>query len=190
LEQLRLAIIAVFQSWDNPRARVYRNKEKIPHDLGTAVNVQTMVFGNMGQDCGTGVAFTRNPSTGEARIFGEFLRDAQGEDVVAGVRTPQSIDQLQNEFPEIYAQFEEVCKKLEDHYREMQDIEFTIEKKRLFVLQCRSGKRTGGAAVRIAVEMAGENRISRDEAIGRVPPDQLEQLVPPRIVKHSTAQPI
>lgn len=190
LEQLRLAIVAVFQSWDNPRARVYRNKEKIAHDLGTAVNVQTMVFGNMGEDSGTGVAFTRNPATGEARVFGEFLRNAQGEDVVAGVRTPQSIDQLASEFPDIYHQFEEVCRKLEDHYREMQDIEFTIERGRLFILQCRSGKRTGTAAVRIAVEMVRERRLSEEESIGRVPAEQLEQLLHPRLINRSGVKPI
>src|SRR5207248_1178116 len=153
MKQLRLAILAVVGCWSNPRAVLYRNKEKIPHDLGTAVNVQTMVFGNMGDDCGTGVAFTRNPANGEAKVFGEYLRNAQGEDVIAGVRTPQSIDQLANEFPEIYQQFESVCKVLEDHYREMQDIEFTIQNKRLINLQCRTGKRTSQAAVKIAVDM-------------------------------------
>jgi pyruvate,orthophosphate dikinase len=190
LEQLRLAIVAVFKSWNNPRAVVYRNKEKIPHDLGTAVNVQAMVFGNLGDDSGTGVAFTRNPSTGEARVFGEFLRNAQGEDVVAGVRTPQSIDQLAVEFPDIYHQFEDVCRKLEDHYREMQDIEFTIERGRLFILQCRSGKRTGAAGVRIAVEMVAEGRISEDEALGRVPAEQLEQLLHPRLINRSGIKPV
>jgi pyruvate, orthophosphate dikinase len=190
LEQLRLSIVAVFRSWGNPRAVIYRNKEKIPHDLGTAVNVQAMVFGNMGDDCGTGVAFTRNPSTGEARIFGEYLRNAQGEDVVAGVRTPQSIDQLDQEFPEIYKQFEQVCARLEDHYREMQDIEFTIQNERLFILQCRTGKRTGAAAVRIAVDMVGEGRLTREEAIGRVPPSQLEQLLHPRLVKPASLKPV
>ncbi len=189
-EQLRLAILAVFRSWGNPRAVIYRNKERIAHDLGTAVNVQSMVFGNMGDDCGTGVAFTRNPATGEAKIFGEFLRNAQGEDVVAGVRTPQSIDQLANEFPEIYGQFEEVCKVLEDHYREMQDIEFTIQNQRLFILQCRTGKRTGGAAVKVAVDMVHEGRISKEEAVNRVPPSQLEQLLHPRLVKPSGLKPV
>jgi len=184
-EQLRLSILAVFRSWSNPRAVIYRNKEKIAHDLGTAVNVQSMVFGNMGDDCGTGVAFTRNPATGEAKVFGEYLRNAQGEDVVAGVRTPQPIDHLNNEFPKIYQQFEEICGKLEDHYREMQDIEFTIQNERLFILQCRTGKRTGGAAVRIAVEMVNEGRINKEEAINRVPPSQLEQLLHPRLVKPS-----
>ena len=182
-EQLRLAILAVFKSWNNPRAVIYRNKERIDHDLGTAVNVQTMVFGNMGDDCGTGVAFTRDPATGEARIFGEFLRNAQGEDVVAGVRTPQSIDQLAQEFPAVYDQFADACRLLEDHYREMQDIEFTIQNQRLFILQCRTGKRTGAAAVKIAVDMVHEGRISREEAVQRVPPQQLEQLLHPRLVK-------
>jgi len=190
MEQLRLSILAVFRSWGNPRAMIYRNKEKIPHDLGTAVNVQAMVFGNMGDDCGTGVAFTRNPATGEARVFGEYLRNAQGEDVVAGVRTPQSIDHLSNEFPEIYREFEAVCKKLEDHYKEMQDIEFTIQNERLFILQCRSGKRTGGAAVKIAVDMVNEGRISREDGINRVPPSQLEQLLHPRLVKPAGLKPI
>lgn len=190
MEQLRLAILAVFRSWGNPRAVLYRNKEKIPHDLGTAVNVQTMVFGNMGDDCGTGVAFTRNPATGEPKVFGEYLRNAQGEDVVAGVRTPQSIDELANEFPDIYGQFEDICRKLEDHYREMQDIEFTIQNQRLFILQCRSGKRTGQAAVRIAVDMLNEGRISKEESVNRVPPSQLEQLLHPRLVKPANLKPL
>ncbi len=181
MEQLRLAIIAVFKSWNNERAIIYRNREKISHDLGTAVNVQTMVFGNMGDDCGTGVAFTRNAATGENKLFGEFLKNAQGEDVVAGVRTPEPIDQLENEFPEIYKQFASIAQKLEDHYREMQDIEFTIEKGRLFILQCRAGKRTGVAAVKIAVDMVNEGRISKEEALTRVPPEALEQLLHPRI---------
>jgi pyruvate,orthophosphate dikinase len=183
LEQLRLAILAVFRSWGNPRAVIYRNKEKIDHNLGTAVNVQSMVFGNMGDDCGTGVAFTRNPATGEDRVFGEYLRNAQGEDVVAGVRTPQTIDHLAQEFPAIYQQFEQICETLENHFREMQDIEFTIQNQRLFILQCRSGKRTGSAAVRIAVEMANEGLITRKEAVNRVPASQLEQLLHPRLVK-------
>ena len=181
LEQLRLAITAVFKSWNNERAVIYRNREKIAHDLGTAVNIQTMVFGNMGDDCGTGVAFTRNPATGENKLFGEFLKNAQGEDVVAGVRTPEPIDQLEGEFPEIYGLFASIAQKLEDHYREMQDIEFTIEKGRLFILQCRAGKRTGVAAVKIAVDMVGENRISKEEALMRVAPEALEQLLHPRI---------
>jgi pyruvate,orthophosphate dikinase len=190
MEQLRLAIIAVFKSWNNERAVIYRNREKIPHDLGTAVNVQTMVFGNMGDDSGTGVAFTRNAATGENKLFGEFLKNAQGEDVVAGVRTPESIDQLEREFPAIYSQFVEIARKLEDHYREMQDIEFTIEKGRLFILQCRAGKRTGVAAVKIAVDMVNEGRITKEEALTRVPPEALEQLLNPRIKNVGNAKPI
>ncbi len=190
MEQLRLSILAVFKSWMNPRAIIYRNKEKIDSHLGTAVNVQTMVFGNMGDDCGTGVAFTRNPATGERRIFGEFLKNAQGEDVVAGVRTPQSIDQLADEFPEIYSEFEKVCAVLEDHYHDMQDIEFTIQDRRLFILQCRSGKRTGAAAIRTAVEMVAEGRITEEEAVLRVPAEQIEQLLHPRLTNPTGAKPI
>ena len=190
MEQLELAIIAVFKSWNNERAVIYRNREKIPHDLGTAVNIQTMVFGNMGEDSGTGVAFTRNAATGEKKLFGEFLKNAQGEDVVAGVRTPEPIDQLETEFPAIFKQFAEIAQKLENHYREMQDIEFTIERGRLFILQCRAGKRTGVAAVKIAVDMVNEGLISRDEALTRVPPEALEQLLHPRIKSAGTARPI
>lgn len=181
MEQLRLAIIAVFKSWNNDRAIIYRNREKISHDLGTAVNVQCMVFGNMGDDCGTGVAFTRNAATGENKLFGEFLKNAQGEDVVAGVRTPEEIDQLANEFPAIFDQFVKIAHTLEDHYKDMQDIEFTIEKGRLFILQCRNGKRTGVAAVKIAIDMVNEGRIDKEEALMRVPPVALEQLLHPRI---------
>ena len=181
LEQLRLAISAVFKSWNNERAIIYRNRERISHDLGTAVNIQTMVFGNMGDDSGTGVAFTRNPATGENKLFGEFLKNAQGEDVVAGVRTPEPIDQLEQEFPNVYGEFASIAQRLEDHYREMQDIEFTIENGRLFILQCRAGKRTGVAAVKIAVDMVEEGRINKDEALTRVPPEALEQLLNPRI---------
>ncbi|MCX8052851.1 MAG: pyruvate, phosphate dikinase [Armatimonadetes bacterium] len=190
MEQLRLAIIAVFKSWNNERAVIYRNKEKIPHNLGTAVNVQAMVFGNMGEDSGTGVAFTRNAATGEKKLFGEFLKNAQGEDVVAGVRTPEEISELEREFPEIYKQFVEIAEKLEKHYREMQDIEFTIEKGRLFILQCRAGKRTGVAAVKIAVDMVNEGLISRDEALTRVAPEALEQLLHPRIKDTGNIKPI
>ena len=190
MEQLELAIVAVFKSWNNERAVIYRNREKIAHDLGTAVNIQTMVFGNMGDDCGTGVAFTRNAATGEAKLFGEFLKNAQGEDVVAGVRTPEEIAQLADEFPAIYQQFADIAQKLEDHYREMQDIEFTIEKGRLFILQCRAGKRTGVAAVKIAVDMANEGRITKEEALTRVPPEALEQLLNPRIKNAGNAKPI
>lgn len=189
LEQLRLAIIAVFKSWNNERAIIYRNREKISHDLGTAVNVQTMVFGNMGEDSGTGVAFTRNPADGEKKLFGEFLKNAQGEDVVAGVRTPEPIDQLEQEFPEVYKQFAEIAQRLENHYREMQDIEFTIEKGRLFILQCRAGKRTGVAAVKIAVDMVNEGLITKEEALTRVPPEALEQLLNPRIKAAASERP-
>ena len=171
MEQLRLAIIAVFKSWNNERAIIYRNREKISHDLGTAVNVQTMVFGNMGDDSGTGVAFTRDPATGENKIYGEFLMNAQGEDVVAGVRTPETIDQLAEHNPEIYQQFVEIAKKLEQHYRDMQDIEFTIEKGRLFILQCRAGKRTPQAHIEIAVDHVNEGLITKEEAVLRVPPE-------------------
>ena len=136
------AIKAVFRSWDNPRANVYRRDNDIPYSWGTAVNVQSMAFGNMGDDCGTGVAFTRNPATGEKKLFGEFLTNAQGEDVVAGVRTPMPIDQMAEKFPEAYAQFVDVCKTLEDHYRDMQDMEFTVEHGKLYMLQTRNGKRT------------------------------------------------
>jgi len=190
MEQLRLAIIAVFKSWNNERAVIYRNRERIPHDLGTAVNIQTMVFGNMGDDCGTGVAFTRNAATGDNQLFGEFLKNAQGEDVVAGVRTPEPIAELENEFPAVYNQFAAIAQKLEDHYREMQDIEFTIEKGRLFILQCRAGKRTGVAAVKIAVDMVNEGRITKEEALTRVPPEALEQLLNPRIKNTGNAEPI
>ncbi len=180
-EQLRLAIEAVFKSWNNERAFIYRNREKIPHDLGTAVNVQTMVFGNMGDDCGTGVAFTRNAATGENKLFGEFLRNAQGEDVVAGVRTPSEISELAEEFPAIFKQFVDIANTLENHYRDMQDIEFTIQNGRLFILQCRNGKRTGVAAVKIAIDMVNEGLISKEEAIMRVEPMALEQLLHPRV---------
>src|SRR5262249_38277856 len=175
-EQLRLAILAVFDSWGNPRAVAYRNFNKIPHDLGTAVNVQAMVFGNMGEDSGTGVAFTRDVATGEKRLYGEYLMNAQGEDVVAGVRTPVPISELERQNPAIYRQFLEIGERLEKHYRDVQDIEFTIEKGRLFILQCRSGKRTAAAAVKIAVDLVSEGLISREEAISRVEPSQIYQL--------------
>ncbi|MBC7337065.1 MAG: pyruvate, phosphate dikinase, partial [Clostridia bacterium] len=180
-EQLELAVRAVFNSWNNHRAIVYRRLNKIPDDLGTAVNVQTMVFGNMGADSGTGVAFTRNPSTGERELYGEYLMNAQGEDVVAGIRTPKPLRELEHELPEIYRQFGEICERLEHHYRNMQDVEFTIEKGRLYMLQTRTGKRTARAAVRIAVEMVREGLISKEEALLRVDPDQLNQLLHRRI---------
>ncbi|MBP6963709.1 MAG: pyruvate, phosphate dikinase [Armatimonadetes bacterium] len=171
MEQLRMAIIAVFKSWNNERAIIYRTREKISHDLGTAVNIQAMVFGNMGNDCGTGVAFTRDAATGENKIYGEFLMNAQGEDVVAGVRTPETIDQLAQHNAEIYAQFVGIAKKLENHYRDMQDIEFTIEKGRLFILQCRAGKRTPQAAIEIAVDQVHEGLITKEEALTRTSSD-------------------
>lgn len=179
-EQLFQAIAAVFNSWNTPRAVVYRNINKIPHHLGTAVNVQTMVFGNLGDDSGTGVAFTRNPATGEAKIFGEYLLNAQGEDVVAGIRTPRPLKELSREMPEIYRQFTEVCRRLESHYRDMQDIEFTVEQGRLYLLQTRSGKRTAAAAVKVAVDLVREGVLSKAEALQRVDPAGLEQLLHPR----------
>jgi pyruvate,orthophosphate dikinase len=178
--QLELAVRAVFDSWFGKRAHDYREFNKIPHDLGTAVNVVTMVFGNMGDDSGTGVAFTRDPNTGEKALYGEYLTNAQGEDVVAGIRTPSKISQMRDELPEVYAQFEEIAQRLETHYRDMQDLEFTIERGTLYMLQTRSGKRTAPAAVKIAVDMVGEKLISRDEAIQRVEPAQIVQLLLPR----------
>ncbi len=178
--QLELAIEAVFKSWNGKRAVDYRNAAGIAHDLGTAVNVQTMVFGNMGSTSGTGVAFTRNPSTGEKKLFGDFLMNAQGEDVVAGIRTPQPIAQLERENPEVYKQFLDISNKLETHYREMQDVEFTIENARLWMLQTRDGKRTARSVIRIAVEMAEEGLISREEAVLRVTPAHVLQLLHPQ----------
>ncbi|ETI69151.1 pyruvate phosphate dikinase [Neobacillus vireti LMG 21834] len=180
-EQLFLAINAVFNSWNNQRAIVYRRLNKIPDHLGTAVNIQSMVFGNMGDDSGTGVAFTRNPSTGEHVLYGEYLINAQGEDVVAGIRTPQPIAALKNEMPDVYKQFADTCKRLEQHYLEMQDIEFTVERGQLFILQTRNGKRTAQAAIRIAVEMVEEGIIDKKTALIRVDPDQLNQLLHRRI---------
>ncbi|OLS39949.1 pyruvate, phosphate dikinase [Bacillus sp. MRMR6] len=180
-EQLFLAINAVFNSWNNQRAIVYRRLNKIPDHLGTAVNIQSMVFGNMGNDSGTGVAFTRNPSTGEHILYGEYLINAQGEDVVAGIRTPQPIHTLKDEMPVVYKQFAETCKRLEKHYQEMQDIEFTVERGKLFILQTRNGKRTAQAAIRIAVEMVEEGIIDKKTALLRVDPDQLNQLLHRRI---------
>jgi pyruvate,orthophosphate dikinase len=181
MEQLFLSISAVFDSWNNQRAIIYRRLQKIPGHLGTAVNIQSMVFGNMGNDSGTGVAFTRNPSTGEAKLYGEYLINAQGEDVVAGIRTPQPIVTLQDEMPEVYQQFARTCHLLEKHYQDMQDIEFTVERGELFILQTRTGKRTAQAAIRIAVELVQEQLISKKEAILRVDPDQLNQLLHRRI---------
>ena len=179
--QLQAAIEAVFRSWNNERAIIYRRREKIPDEIGTAVNVQAMVFGNLGDDCGTGVAFTRNASTGENVVFGEYLMNAQGEDVVAGVRTPMPISELNKQNPELYQQFDDVCKRLEEHYKDMQDIEFTIEHGKLFILQCRSGKRTGPAAVRIAVEQVEEGLITKEIAINRVDPELLNHCLLPVI---------
>ena len=178
-DQLLLAVTAVFRSWNNERAIIYRAMNNIPGNLGTAVNVQSMVFGNMGNDCGTGVAFTRNPATGEKKIFGEFLMNAQGEDVVAGIRTPQTIEKLSEINQEVYDQFISVANLLENHYRDMQDIEFTIEKGKLFMLQTRNGKRTTAAALRVAVELVEEGKITKEEAVLRVEPAQLDQLLHP-----------
>ena len=181
LEQLYLAINAVFNSWNNDRAAVYRRINKIPDDLGTAINIQAMVFGNMGDNSGTGVAFTRNPSTGERKLYGEYLINAQGEDVVAGIRTPHPIASLEREMPGNYRQFEELCRLLDKHYKDMQDIEFTIERGKLWILQTRNGKRSVQAAIKIAVDMVGEGLISKDEAILRVEPGQLDHLLHRRI---------
>ena len=179
-KQLAKAIEAVFKSWNGKRAIDYRNATNIPHNLGTAVNVQTMAFGNMGDNSFTGVAFTRNPSTGERVLFGDYLRNAQGEDVVAGIRTPEPIANLANESPVIYKQFTEVASRLEAHYREMQDVEFTVENGKLWMLQTRDGKRTARAAVRVAVEMADEGVISKEEAVSRVKPEHVLQLLHPQ----------
>ncbi len=180
-EQLETSITAVFRSWNNPRAIIYRNKEKISHSIGTAVNVQAMVFGNMGEDSGSGVMFTRNAATGENVIYGEYLPNAQGEDVVAGVRTPKEIAELERDNKPIYDELIANALRLEDHYKDMQDIEFTIEKNKLFILQCRSGKRTGTAAIRIAVEMVNDGFITKEEAVMRVPAGGLEQALHPRL---------
>ena len=178
-EQLVGAINAVFNSWHNPRAIRYRQIHDIPHDWGTAVNVQAMVFGNLGETSGTGVAFTRNPSTGENEFYGEYLINAQGEDVVAGIRTPEPISTLKESMPEVYAELESIYKRLEQHYKDMQDIEFTIQDGKLYMLQTRSGKRTAAAAVRIAVEMVEEGLIDKETALLRVDPNQLDQLLHP-----------
>ncbi|MBS1728794.1 MAG: pyruvate, phosphate dikinase [Armatimonadetes bacterium] len=181
VDQLKAAIEAVFRSWNNDRAIVYRRREKIPDEIGTAVNVQSMVFGNRGDDCGTGVAFTRNASTGENHVFGEYLMNAQGEDVVAGVRTPVPISELEQQNPAIYKEFDDTCKKLEAHYKDMQDIEFTIEHGKLFILQCRNGKRTGQAAIKIAVDQVNEGLITTDQALLRVDPELLNHCLLPVI---------
>jgi pyruvate,orthophosphate dikinase len=180
-EQLRRAIEAVFASWNTPRAQVYRRAHEIPDDLGTAVNVVQMVFGNKGDRSGTGVAFTRNPSTGEPGVYGEFLLNAQGEDVVAGIRTPEPLANMRNRLPAAHGQFVETAHKLEEHYRDVQDLEFTVEDDRLYLLQTRTAKRTAAAALKSAVDMAGEDLISREEAVARIDPAQLEQLLHPML---------
>ena len=179
-EQLYGAIKAVFRSWDNPRANVYRRDNDIPYSWGTAVNVQSMAFGNMGDDCGTGVAFTRDPATGEKGLFGEFLTNAQGEDVVAGVRTPMHITEMEQKFPEAFAQFTEVCKTLENHYRDMQDMEFTVEKGKLYMLQTRNGKRTAKAALKIACDLVDEGMIDEKKAVAMIDPRNLDTLLHPQ----------
>ena len=179
-EQLMGAIKAVFRSWDNPRANVYRMDNDIPFSWGTAVNVQSMAFGNMGDDCGTGVAFTRDPATGEKKLMGEFLTNAQGEDVVAGVRTPMPIQQMADTFPEAYAQFVEVCKTLENHYHDMQDMEFTVENKKLYMLQTRNGKRTAQAALKIACDLVAEGHKTEQEAVAMIDPRNLDTLLHPQ----------
>ncbi len=179
-EQLLGAVKAVFRSWDNPRANVYRRDNDIPYSWGTAVNVQSMAFGNMGDDCGTGVAFTRDPATGEKKMMGEFLPNAQGEDVVAGIRTPMPIEEMADMFPEAYEQFKGVCKILEDHYRDMQDMEFTVENQKLYMLQTRNGKRTAQAALKIACDMVDEGMRTEEEAVAMVDPRNLDALLHPQ----------
>ncbi len=179
-EQLMGAVKAVFRSWDNPRANVYRRDNDIPYSWGTAVNVQSMAFGNMGDDCGTGVAFTRDPATGEKKLMGEFLTNAQGEDVVAGVRTPMPIAQMAEKFPEAFADFQKVCKTLEDHYRDMQDMEFTVEHGKLFMLQTRNGKRTAQAALKIACDLVDEGMRTEEEAVAMIDPRNLDTLLHPQ----------
>ncbi|MCR4590850.1 MAG: pyruvate, phosphate dikinase [Lachnospiraceae bacterium] len=180
VEQLKLAIEAVFRSWDNPRANVYRRDNDIPYSWGTAVNVMPMVFGNLNNESGTGVAFTRDPATGEKKLMGEFLKNAQGEDVVAGVRTPMPIAQMEQEFPEAYADFIKVCETLENHYHDMQDMEFTVENKKLYMLQCRNGKRTAQAALKIACDLVDEGHKSEEEAVAMIDPRNLDTLLHPQ----------
>ena len=179
-EQLMGAVKAVFRSWDNPRANVYRRDNDIPYSWGTAVNVQAMAFGNMGDDCGTGVAFTRDPATGEKKMMGEFLTNAQGEDVVAGVRTPMPIAQMAEKFPEAYEQFVKVCEILENHYHDMQDMEFTVEHGKLYMLQTRNGKRTAPAALQIAVDLVAEGHKTEEEAVLMIDPRNLDTLLHPQ----------
>jgi pyruvate,orthophosphate dikinase len=185
-EQLRRAVRAVFDSWDTPRAQVYRRAHGIPDDLGTAVNVVQMVFGNKGDDCGTGVCFTRDPSTGEQGVYGEFLANAQGEDVVAGIRTPEPLEAMKPRLPDAYEQLLETMRRLEEHYRDMQDIEFTVEEGRLFLLQTRAAKRTAAAALKAAVDMVDEGLISREDAVARIDPAQLDQLLHPMLDPQAT----
>ena len=179
-EQLMGAVKAVFRSWDNPRANVYRRDNDIPYSWGTAVNVQSMAFGNMGDDCGTGVAFTRDPATGEKKLMGEFLKNAQGEDVVAGVRTPMPIAQMEQEFPEAFEEFVKVCETLENHYRDMQDMEFTVENRKLYMLQTRNGKRTAQAALQIACDLVDEGMRTEEEAVAMIDPRNLDTLLHPQ----------
>ena len=188
LKQLEEAIEAVFKSWDNDRARVYRDLNDIPHDIGTAVNIQEMVFGNSGENSGTGVAFTRNPVTGENHLFGEYLLNAQGEDVVAGIRTPKDIDTLKQQMPDVHQEFVDVTKQLEKHYKDMQDIEFTIENGKLYLLQTRNGKRTAKAAIKIAVDLVHEQLITREEAVSKVEVKSIDQLLHPNFNEESLKQ--
>ena len=183
--QLLDSVKAVFRSWNNPRAITYRKLNDIPNSWGTAVNVQEMVFGNMGDDCGTGVAFSRNPATGENKIFGEFLMNAQGEDVVAGIRTPQSMDKLKEVNEKACNDFARYAHRLEAHYKDMQDMEFTIEHGKLYILQTRNGKRTANAALKIAVDLVKEGQITEKEAVLRIEPKQLEQLLHPNFNQES-----
>jgi pyruvate,orthophosphate dikinase len=188
IEQLKLATEAVFKSWNGKPAIAYRNREKIPHDLGTGVNIVTMVFGNMGWTSGTGVAFTRNPATGEKRLYGDYLMNAQGEDVVAGIRNTSPIAEMEKDMPQVFDQFTDICDKLEKHYREMQDVEFTIEQGKLWMLQTRDGKRTAKAAIEIAVDMANEGLITREEAVSRVKPEHVDTLLHPQFDDKAKAQ--
>jgi pyruvate,orthophosphate dikinase len=188
--QLRMAVAAVFQSWNGQRAIVYRQANKISDTLGTAVNIQSMVFGNMGADSGTGVCFTRNPSTGEHEFFGEYLINAQGEDVVAGIRTPKAIAQLRDDLPDVFQKLSGVCKLLEEHFKDMQDVEFTIEKRKLFLLQTRSGKRSAAAAIKIAVDMVTEKLLTKEQSLLRISPSQVGQLVHRQVDPNSQAKPI
>lgn len=188
-EQLKLATEAVFKSWNGKRAVDYRRATNIPDDLGTAVNIVTMVFGNMGNDSGTGVAFTRNPATGEKKLYGDYLLNAQGEDVVAGIRNTEKIENLERDMPECYREFLQICDKLERHYRDMQDMEFTIERGKLWMLQTRNGKRTAKAAVKIAVDMANEGIITREEAVKRVSPENVDTLLHPNLTLKRSRKP-